>query len=497
MDYRGKKIVVMGLGLHGGALPVAEWFFMQGSQVIVTDLKRREELLPTIEKLDAFCRTYRLGHADRRFISLEYVFGEHREKDFRTADLIVQNPAVPRESRYLSIARNAQVPIENETSLFFMQTPQIPKIGITGTRGKSTTSTLIHEMVRSAYPKAQCTSVALPTGSKGGFEVFEGALAASRANPQTPVVMELSSWQLEGLLPHRMSPNGAVMTNVYPDHLNRYAGMDEYIDAKKTIYRYQQSGDYAVFNFDNPTTRMCGNECPSERRFWFSRHDSVDRGAFVDASVVCPGNPALWMSDTAGKHEVCLIRDIKLAGEHNVENVLAAVCAAWAYGINAEHIRAGIAAVKSMPCRLEYIGSFEERIFYNDTAATSPEGTIAALQTLFSQGTRRIILIAGGSDKKLDYSTLAPYICATVSRLILFTGTASPALVGALGSSFDGPIDMAKSMQEAVEKAWQCSHEGDIILLSPAAASFGLFLNEFDRGRQFEEAVSMLRATKT
>lgn len=495
MDFKGKKIVVMGLGLHGGGLPVAQWFFSQGAEVVVTDLKKREELLPTIEKLDGFCRTYRLSHADRQCISIEYVLSGHREKDFRTADLVVQNPAVPKESAFLAIARAARIPIENETSLFFLLTSNIPKIGVTGTRGKSTTASLIYEMVCRTYPDTQLTSVALPTGSKGGFEALEGALEAHKRDARTPIVMELSSWQLEGLAPHHFSPNVAVMTNVYPDHLNRYDGMEEYIDAKKTIYRYQHNGDCAIFNYDNPITRSCGSELRGEMNYWFSRHDSVERGAYLDASAVSPGVEAIWMRDGSGSHEVCLTGDIQLRGEHNVENVLAAVCAAWAYGMSKEHICQGIAAVRGLPSRLELLGDVCGRTFYNDTVATSPEGTIAALKMLSSSAHGRIILIAGGSDKRLDYSTLAPFLRETVSHLILFTGTASPNIVNALNGSFAGSIDMAQSMPDAVGKAWQRSREGDIILLSPAAASFGLFRNEFDRGAQFVEAFSLLNKT--
>ena len=187
--YRGKKVVVMGLGLHGGGLPVAQWFFAHGAEVIVTDLKKRHELLVTIEALDAYCRSYRLARADQRFISLEYALGGHRERDFRNSDLVVQNPAVPRESEFLRIARESNIPIENETSLFFALTRDIQKLGVTGTRGKSTTTTLLHEMIRCAYPDSQITSVALPSGSKGGFEVLDAAHAAQKREYRTPVVM--------------------------------------------------------------------------------------------------------------------------------------------------------------------------------------------------------------------------------------------------------------------------------------------------------------------
>lgn len=487
MNYANRKIVVMGLGLHGGGLPVAKWFFTQGAEVIVTDLKKREELLPTIEALDTFCRSYRLKHSNQKFISLEYILGRHREEDFRTCDLVVQNPAVPKESPYLALAREAGVSVENETSLFFMLTPDIPKIGVTGTRGKSTTATLIHAMMQQKYPASQITSVALPDGSKGGFEVLDAAIAGHKSNPATPVVMELSSWQLEGLMPHRISPHVAVMTNVFPDHLNRYSGMDEYSDAKKTIYRYQHPEDIAIFNYDNEVTLACAMESIGGTHYWFSvRGDFEGPGAYVKGK-------SIWMRDARGTHEICPLTDVRLRGEHNIANILAAVCAAWTYGLSVGDIRAGIAQVKGIPSRLEYLGTAGKRDFYNDTAATSPEGTIAALQTLLPSSKGSITLIAGGSDKGLDFSPLAPLIVKNVRHLILFTGTASPHIVTALGPIRSLSIEMANTMKEAVEKAWQHSCEGDIILLSPAAASFGLFVNEFDRGRQFEKEFSLLK----
>ena len=405
--YRGKKVVVMGLGLHGGGLPVAQWFFAHGAEVIVTDLKKRHELLVTIEALDAYCRSYRLARADQRFISLEYALGGHRERDFRNSDLVVQNPAVPRESEFLRIARESNIPIENETSLFFALTRDIQKLGVTGTRGKSTTTTLLHEMIRCAYPDSQITSVALPSGSKGGFEVLDAAHAAQKREYRTPVVMELSSWQLEGLEPHRMSPNIAVVTNVSSDHLNRYADMDEYCEAKKTIFQHQQQGDCAVFNYDNPITRQWGREALVGKRYWFSRTDgdSIERGAYVKDS-------ALWMRDEGNDQQICLVSDIKLLGAHNVENALAALCGAWAYGITADDIRKGILAVRGIPSRLEYLGTIGGRALYNDTTATSPEGTRAALNALSSDIGHSIILIAGGSDKGLDFSDFVLFLPA-------------------------------------------------------------------------------------
>ncbi len=493
MDFSDKKVVVMGLGLHGGGLPVAKWFFSQGAEVIVTDLKSRQELLPTIEKLDAFCRSYRLKHSEKKFISIEYVLEGHRESDFRSAHIVVQNPAVPRSSLYLAIAQECNIPIENETSLFFLLTPTIPKIGVTGTRGKSTTTSLLFEMIRKIHPKAQQTSVALPDGSKGGFEVLDALIDASvRESAVPPAVMELSSWQLEGLTTHALSPSIAVMTNISADHLNRYRDMEEYIDAKKTVYRFQKKGDSAIFNYDNALTRRCGEEYNNGTRYWFSVNSSeIERGTYVRNGVV-------MMRDGNGEHALFPISDIIPIGEHMIENMLAASCAAWVFGVKAEYIRDAVRTFRGIASRLEYIGEVKGRHCYNDTAATSPEGTVAALRALQSVPHEAIILLAGGSDKGLDFSSLASLIGETVSNCILFAGTATPHIVAAL-TERHAPcsIEYANSMQEAVQKAWHHSQEGDILLLSPACASFGLFINEFDRGKQFEECIKALKNTAT
>ena len=493
MDFSGKKTVIMGLGLHGGGLPVAKWFFAQGAEVVVTDLKTRQELLPTIEKLDAFCRRYRLKHSNKKFISIEYALGGHRESDFRSAHIVVQNPAVPRSSPYLAIARECNVQIENETSLFFLLTPTIPKIGVTGTRGKSTTTSLLFEMIRKTYPKAQQTSVALPDGSKGGFEVLDALSdAASRESAISPAVMELSSWQLEGLAAHALNPSIAIMTNISADHLNRYRDMDEYIEAKKTIYRFQKQTDSAIFNYDNSFTRQCGEEYHNGTRYWFSaKNEKIDHGTYIRNGVV-------MMRDVNGEHELCWVNDIIPVGEHMVENVLAASCAAWVFGVKAEYIRDTVRHFKGIASRLEYIGDVKGRHCYNDTTATSPEGTVAALRALQLVPHAAIILIAGGSDKGLDFSSLASLIGQTVSKCILFAGTATPHIVAALAESHAPcSIEYANSMKEAVQKAWHHSREGDILLLSPACASFGLFVNEFDRGRQFEECIEDIKKTTT
>ncbi|MDO8571698.1 MAG: Mur ligase family protein, partial [bacterium] len=221
--FRNKNVVVMGLGLHGGGLAAAKWFYKHGAHVIVTDMKSAHELRASVEKLYDFCDEYASTHPSEKFIPVTYVLGEHRLDDFKDADLVIQNPGVPRESEYLAAARQAQVPIENEVTLFFLLTPKTKKIGVTGTKGKSTTTMIIYEILKRVYSDTQVVGVATPQGSVGFFEILDEVLERETEGKPVYVVMELSSWQLELLEYHSFSPQIAVVTNVMRDHLNRYS----------------------------------------------------------------------------------------------------------------------------------------------------------------------------------------------------------------------------------------------------------------------------------
>src|SRR5581483_515056 len=230
MKLKDKRVLVMGLGLHGGGVGVTRWLLKQGARVTVTDLKKPNELRPT---------TSQLGDAP-----VEWVLGEPRLVDFVNADLIVRNPGVPRESRYLEFARARGIPVWMELGLFLEQLPRgaAQVIGITGTKGKTTTTVLTGEILRRVAPK---TVVA------GNLRV-SALEALDRIDAETPVVLEMSSFQLEEFQELKISPHLAAITNVYPDHLNRYQDLDEYAWAKAQIFLHQSPRDHLILNFDNP-----------------------------------------------------------------------------------------------------------------------------------------------------------------------------------------------------------------------------------------------------
>lgn len=433
-NYSGRKILVMGLGLHGGGVGVARYLVSRGAEVTVTDLLDARQLQPSIQALAG--------------LPVQFVLGEHRESDFRRADMVVRNPAVPADSPYLQIAKAAGIPIEMEMSFFFAEWPPEKTIGVTGTRGKTTTATFIHHLL---------TTNGYDAALAGNLRVSAVALLDS-LRPSQMVVVELSSWQLEGLAPHQISPGIAVVTNIFPDHLNRYLDMSHYVEAKAAIVRYQTSRDLAVLNRENSHTRSFASATKAQVR-WFSSTDDV------------PG----WS-------------EARVAGEHNRANLSAGIGAVSRFEIPESGIDAAVRSFPGVPFRQELVRIVNGVRFINDTTATSPDATVAALKTVPGP----LVLIAGGSDKGLIFSGLAERVQLMgdlVRGIVLLPGSGTDVLLRQLASA---KLHLAPNIEAAVQVAAGLSQPGDAVLLSPACASFGLFRNEFERGERFNQAVSNL-----
>ncbi|HLH61042.1 MAG TPA: UDP-N-acetylmuramoyl-L-alanine--D-glutamate ligase [Ktedonobacteraceae bacterium] len=452
MDLRGKRVLIMGLGLHGSGIASARFAAQQGAIVRVTDVRSAEVLAPSIKTLEG--------------LPIEYVLGEHREEDFRWAEVVIRVPGVKKSSPYLRIAREHGAQIEQEIAFFF-QACSGRIIGITGTRGKTTTTTLIYEILRATGART------VIGGNVSGVETLS---LLPTITPDTLVVLELSSWQLEGLEPHKRSPQVAVMTNIYPDHLDTYADMDEYAAAKANIFRHQHADDLAIFNYDNPWTRRLGEEAVANT--WFT---SLELG----------GSFARGSSDIAP----FIFTETPLIGKHNLENILLATTAARLLDVPDEIIAATVRGFRGVPHRLEEVAVINGVRFINDSTSTAPVAGRIALEAFDGP----IVLVAGGNTKFLPLEDWPRTIAQRCRDVILLKGTGTDELLPALEQEAEqygisNPVrgvfdDFTTAMNEAVSLA----RPGDVLLFSPGFTSFGMFLNEFDRGDKF---VAYVRALK-
>lgn len=458
ISYQGKRVTVMGLGTRAGGLGVARYFAEQGAIVTVTDGKSEAELADTLSEL--------------RDLPIQFALGGHQERHFTPegADLVVRNPAVRRSSPFLALARESGVPVEMEMSIFLQASPA-PVIGITGTKGKTSTATLTGALLRAWRPN---------TVLAGNMGVSAVAFLAE-LEADTPVVLEISNWQLEAMDERQIGPSIAVLTNIHEDHLDTYDDFDDYAETKRSIARHLSPDDSLIVNRDNAEAWRAA-EHTRARIVSFGSVRPVDHGFWLEDRTVC------WV--TAVSIGCVELPDrFVYQGMHQRMNAMAAIAAAIMRGAGEEAIRTGLDAYQGVPNRNELVAEIDGVLYVNDTAATAPAAAIAALDAYPG---RRVHVIAGGFDKKLDLASLGTALATKAASVILLEGTATPFLMDAIaaaGGSWFGPFD---SMDAAVEKGASLARAGDVVLLSPGCASFGLFRDEFDRGDKFRQAVATL-----
>jgi UDP-N-acetylmuramoylalanine--D-glutamate ligase len=444
MELNGKRVLVVGLGKSG----VASALFLKrhGAKVSVSDTKSGDELRNEIPVL--------LDNG----ITVET--GGHGERTFRGQDLIVVSPGVPVDAPPLVQARSLGETVIGEIELA-AQFLTGPIVAITGSNGKTTTTTLVGEIM---------TAAGLPALVGGNIGTPAISLA-ERARSETVIVLEISSFQLETV--QTFHPKVAVVLNVTPDHLDRHRTFEIYIDAKARIFANQRPEDYAVLNADDPTCVSMEKRTRAQV-FWFSRQKEVERGAWVrDGAVV--------FRDSAGQREVLQIADIPLKGAHNLENVLAAVCAGMLMGCPPDKIRAAVHNFKAVEHRLEFVASIGGVDYYNDSKATNVDATIKALESFPAN----IHLILGGKDKGSDYTVLNDLLRQRVKRVYTIGAAAAK-----IESQIKGPeIVHAETLDNAVRKASAVAQPGDVVLLAPACASFDQFKSYEHRGKVFKDIV--------
>jgi UDP-N-acetylmuramoylalanine--D-glutamate ligase len=444
----------MGLGVLGGGVGAARYLAGHGATVTVTDTRDAAALAESIAQLEGLPITFHLGEHDRTDFTRE------------GADVVVRNPGVPMDSPFLLAAQESGVAIEMEMSIFFRDCPA-PIIGITGTKGKTTVSALIGTILHLWNPDS------LLAGNMGLSALME----LDRLTPDTPVALELSSFQIEALNDHRLGPQVAVLTNIFPDHLDRYRDFEHYAATKRGLAASMGPTDVVVYNGGDPeASRVVGETCARLVPFGLSRRDG-DGAWLAGDRLVCSLNGTVWEFDRPDL--------LALDGQHGAMNALAAIAACMAYGVPEAAIREGLSSFAGVANRL---GTGSGVTYVNDTSATAPAAAVAGIRVLGPKS-KRLHLIAGGADKKTDLTPFAEELAQVNVSVYLLDGTATPGLRSLLEERnvpISGTFD---SMASAVDAAASNASPGDSIALCPACASFGLFRNEFDRGEQFRRAV--------
>jgi UDP-N-acetylmuramoylalanine--D-glutamate ligase len=447
MELKDKRVLVVGLGKSG----VASALFLKahGALVTVSDTKSGDELRNEIPTL--------LDHG----ITVET--GGHGERTFRGQDLIVVSPGVPVDSPPLLQARALGESVIGEIELAAQFLPG-PVVAITGSNGKTTTTTLSGEILTSG-------GVSALVGGNIGTPAIS---LVERAKPDTVTVLEVSSFQLETI--ETFHPKIAVVLNVTPDHLDRHRTLEIYADAKARIFENQSGADFAVLNADDPIcVAMAGRT--RAQVFWFSRLKEVKQGAWVRE-----GN--ILFRDAAERREILLVSEIALKGAHNLENVLAAVCVGALMGCTPQKIRQAVSDFKAVEHRLEYVATIRGVDYYNDSKATNVDATVKALESFPGN----IHLIVGGKDKGSNYAVLNDLLRQRVKRVYTI-GAAAAKIESQIK---DVEVVHAETLENALRKANAVAQQGDVVLLAPACASFDQFKNYEQRGQAFKQIVRSL-----
>ncbi|MBQ7611652.1 MAG: UDP-N-acetylmuramoyl-L-alanine--D-glutamate ligase [Spirochaetaceae bacterium] len=468
---KNKKVTIMGLGLNGGGLASAQFFAEHGACVTVTDKKTKEELATSIEKL-------------KGYPNIRYVLGKHEIEDFTNADLVIKNPAVKREGNpFLNHAKK----IESDISIF-CQYCTAPIIAVTGSKGKSSTVSALHYGL-----------------CKAGYNAFLGGNITisplhflSSITDSTPVVLELSSWQLNDLKNCQdFKPHISILTPIIPDHQNWYSSMQEYVNDKKIIYKNQDTSDITI--------------CDLKNNWNFEKETRAQVSFYTDSkpkNYMYPQSPLVYFNkDGEGILLIDSMEYLLLPRETNVlsfplkQNLLNAGLALYHYGVPINDIGKILKDYPGLEHRLECFYKSGLCYFYNDTTATVPEATISALATFNDARFTQPILITGGTDKALNFEQLGIEI-KKAGAIFLLEGSATELLIKELHKhsiSFFGPypslvqlLEMVKSFITKKEVAFLNTQKIIPILFSPASTSFGMFKNEFDRGNQFKKLVKDL-----
>ncbi len=450
-SFNARKVLVFGFGLNGGGLGTVEFLLgTEAASIVITDIKTEEELESTKTLLPKDLR-------------LSWHLGGHDEADFREADIVIKNPGIRWDNQYIKIAKEHGSLVLMDSSIF-MALCDAPIIGITGSKGKTTTATLVAEILETAGHHVV----------RVGISQIGVLSELSKVTKDSVVVFELSSWRLSGLAVIQKSPSMAIVTNLYPDHLNYYGSMEEYAEDKAMIFTFQDTQGILVLSQENAWTEYFSKRAPG--KVLYSGKDANSE-AWQDEA-------RLYMR-VEGQDTILLEKEASfLQGEYLFENFLAASLVTHRYGVSIGVISKALATFRGVPHRFELIRELSGVRYINDTAATIPSATLASVRSIIGP----VILLAGGSDKGLPLDELVVAI-GHAKHTILFSGSGTDKLMKVLTGELKEKIQEVGSMQEAVVSAYKQAIATDTVLLAPGAASFGMFQNEFDRGDQFRTVV--------
>ncbi len=437
--FKNKKITVMGLGILGRGLGYTKFLAECGADLIVTDLKTKKQLITSVKALS-------------KFKNIKFILGEHRLEDFRDRDMIIKAAGVPFDSIYINEARKNNIPIEMDVSLFAKTAPKVMIVGVTGTRGKSMTTTLIYEILKK-NEKFLKRNVFIG-GNLRGVATLP---LLKKVKAGDIIVCELDSWQLQGFGEAKISPHISVFTTFMPDHMNYYKNsMKKYFDDKANVFKYQKKEDTLIVR-------------PDMKKL-------IPKGIKSKLIVVNKKDVLGWK--------------FNVPGEHHRENLACAVAVAKNLGIPEVKIIKAVADFKDLEGRLQLLKVYKGVKIYNDNNATTPEATIAGIEAL-KNDKKNIVLICGGADKKLDLTNFVKVVNKYCKAVILIPGTGTDVLLN--NYKLKVPNEVGKDLKDIIKKSLGLASRGDIILFSPAFASFGMFNNEYERNDLFMKIVKKLK----
>lgn len=453
MNFEGKRILVVGLARSGKAAVQA--LHKRGAWLTAFDAKPKTEIEENIAEIEPLVSKVYAGTVP-----------QVRKEDF---DLLVVSPGVPLDRQPVQQARDAVIPIISELELaYLLKSPEVEFYAVTGTNGKTTTTVLLHHIL----------SVGGRNSAEGG-NIGVALCSLVDSMKDGIIAVEASSFQLETT--ETFYPHICGILNITEDHLDRHKTMLAYIEAKAKIFRQQNEKDYAILNYDDELVRNLSNQAKSQILF-FSTDQILSSGLFVQNGMICLN----WQGHS---QEICSLEGISLRGKHNLQNILCAVAMAWVAGIDAQSISSALKTFQGVRHRLEEVAEYRGILYINDSKGTNPDSTIMALNSF----DRPIILIAGGRPKGGSYDTVAELISTRVRELVLLGEAKNLIKTAVLDHGFTN-IHEVETFTEAVDTASRLAQSGDVVLLSPACASWDMFPSYEHRGDLFCELVQSIIA---